>query len=243
MCSARVETDRPSVDQGLAARCLGMITAPRTTLQAVTSHPRWLGMLITVLAILAGTMFVFLSTEVGREALLDGEVRQVEALMGRISDQQYERMEATLPYARYFALVTVAVVPAVMLIVAGLLYGFFNTGVGRNATFRQVFSVVVHSSAVYATAQLFVMPLDYARETLSSPANLGAFFPMLDEAGFLARLLGAVDLFLVWSVIVFAIGVSVLFKRPTRPVAVSLLGLYVAVALLVATVISLRGGV
>jgi hypothetical protein len=42
---------------------------------------------------------------------------------------------------------------------------------------------------------------------------------MFDPGSFLARLLGAVDLFTVWQLMVLAIGVAVLYGKRTGPIA------------------------
>ena len=44
---------------------------------------------------------------------------------------------------------------------------------------------------------------------------------MLDEASPVARFLGVVDLFVVWWIVVLAIGMSVLYRRPTRSLALA----------------------
>jgi hypothetical protein len=54
---------------------------------------------------------------------------------------------------------------------------------------------------------------------------------MLEENGFLASFLGAIDLFLVWWVFALAIGLAVLYRRRTRPVAIGLLTTYGVIAL------------
>ena len=97
--------------------------------------------------------------------------------------------------------------------------GVFNAVLGGDATFKQVFSVVAHAGVVSLAQQLFVYPLDYARGSLSSPTNLGVFLPFLDENTFPARLLGAIDLFLIWWMVNLAIGLGVLYKRRTGPIA------------------------
>ena len=51
---------------------------------------------------------------------------------------------------------------------------------------------------------------------MSSATNLAVFLPMLDESSFLAKLLGTIDLFLVWWVVVLAIGLGVLYQAQDR---------------------------
>jgi hypothetical protein len=57
-----------------------------------------------------------------------------------------------------------------------------------------------------------------------------------------ARFLGALDLFVVWWVIVLAIGVAVLYRRPARSTASALMGVYVGFAALLAISMAVAGG-
>ena len=45
---------------------------------------------------------------------------------------------------------------------------------------------------------------------------------MLPEQSFIGNLLGAIDIFLIWYVVVLAIGLAVLYRRRTQPIAISL---------------------
>ena len=64
---------------------------------------------------------------------------------------------------------------------------------------------------------------------------------MLDESSFLAKFLGTIDLFIVWWVVVLAIGLAVLFKRKTGPIAAGLFIVYGVIAVIVAAFFG-RGG-
>jgi len=63
--------------------------------------------------------------------------------------------------------------------------------------------------------------------------------PMLPEQSFVAHFLGVIDIFLVWQLIVISIGLAVLYRRRTQPIATALLVVYAIIALIVAVV---RGG-
>jgi hypothetical protein len=62
------------------------------------------------------------------------------------------------------------------------------------------------------------------------------FVPFLDEKSFLSRLLGTIDLFQIWWLVVLAIGLGVLYKRRTGPIATSLLTVYAVIILAIAAV-------
>ena len=136
------------------------------------------------------------------------------------SDEQYRGMERIAPYVGYIAAAGyVIVIPIFLAIISGILLGVFNALLGGDASYKQVFAVVSHAGLITVLQTVFVMPLDYARETLSSPTTLGVFVPFLDEKSFLSRLLGTIDLFQIWWLVVLAIGLGVLYKRRTGPIA------------------------
>jgi hypothetical protein len=80
------------------------------------------------------------------------------------------------------------------------------------------------------------MPLDYVRQSLSSPTTLGAFVSFLDENSFAARFLGSIDIFYVWWLFVLAVGLGVLYKRKTGPIATTFWVLYGGIALAIAAI-------
>ena len=51
-----------------------------------------------------------------------------------------------------------------------------------------------------------------------------------------------IDLFVVWWVFVLAVGIGVLYRRRTQPIAMGLFGTYAVIALAVAAVMSRLGG-
>jgi hypothetical protein len=210
---------------------------------AVVAHPRWLGMLATTVLIVSATTSLFLSTEVGQQALLDQQVATLESFGQAVSDEQYARLEARLPtMAAVQGASVVVVVPLVLMGLAGILLGVFNGLLGGRATYRQVLTTVAHVGPVSILRSLFVLPLNFARESLSNPANLSVFFPMLDEGSFLAAFLGSIDLFLVWSVLVLAIGLGVLYHRRTGPIAAGFFTVYAIAAAAIAGVKVALGG-
>jgi hypothetical protein len=221
----------------LPARIIGVFFAPRATYADVAARPRWAGMLAVV--VLVGSMgtFAFLSTEVGRQAMLDQQIRAMESFGFKVSDAQYARMEQSLGFARYTGPIFQAIsLPLIGLGIAGLMIGLFNAILGGNAAFKQVYAIVVHSGIIMTLAQIFGLPLAYARESMSSSTNLAVFFPFLDDASFAARFLGSIDLFVIWWIVSLSIGLGVLYRRKTGPIANGLIGAYVVIGLIIAVV-------
>ena len=231
-------------EPGLPARVGGVIFSPRATYAAVAARPRVGGVLAIVLAVCAVSLFVFLSTDVGQQATIDQQVRQMEAFGRPLNDAQYARLEQMAPYSRYFgAGFQLVTLPLAALIVAGIAFAVFNAVLGGEATFKQAYAIVAHSGVIIAAQQIFALPLAYARESLSGSTNLAVFFPFLDENTFAARMLGAIDLFLVWWIVSLAIGFGVLYRRRTGPIATALLLIYASIGLIIAAIKTAISGV
>ncbi len=233
----------PAAPLGLAARAFGVLTSPRTTYAAVAARPLALGILAVVLVVVIAATVAFFSTEIGRQALVDQQVRSMEGFGRQVTDAQYQRFEQMAPYAAYFtAGGQLVFLPLSALIVAGLAFAVFNAILGGDATFEQVFAIVAHSGVVLAVQQVFTLPLDYLRESLSSPTTLAVFLPMLDENAFPARLLSSIDLFIIWWTVSLAIGLGVLYRRRTGPIATTMLVVYAVLAVVIALVKSVMSG-
>ena len=100
---------------------------------------------------------------------------------------------------------------------------------GGTATFKQLFAVVAHTGPIGVLAQLFTVPMNFAQGSMTSKTNLAVFLPMT-EGTFLGRLLATIDLFLVWQLIVLAIGLGVLTgAAPSR--SPRLFSVYAVIAL------------
>ena len=237
------QTAPPAPAKGLAARIVGVFTSPHDTYTAVAAQPRWLGVMAVVLLVGCTATFIFLSTDVGKQAMFDQQIRVMESFGVKISDAAYARMEAGLDRAPYTgALGQALTLPVVALVISGLVLAIFNAILGGDATFRQVFAVVAHSGVIVSLAQIFGLPLAYMRETMSSTTSLAVFLPFLDESSFAARFLGSIDLFQIWWLISLAIGLGVLYRKKTRPIATTMIAVYASLALVVAAIRSVLSG-
>jgi len=233
---------------GLVSRFVGIVISPRETFARVAAHPKWLGMLVVVIAVTACLAVWFQTTEVGRLASLDQAIKGMEIFGIKVSDQMYDQMQTSIMEAPVWRIVLqtgvsiVVISPIIYLAIAGVLFGVFSAALGGGAAFKQVFATIVHTGAISTLAQVFTYPLYYLRESMTSATNLAVLFPMLAEKSFLARFLGMIDLFTVWWVIVMAIGMAVLYRRKTRPIAISFFAIYGVIAVAIAAFQAMRSG-
>jgi hypothetical protein len=184
-----------------------------------------------------------LETDVGQLALLDRWDRTASALGQAVDNELYQGMlEASRRGVAYAAVMAVVMGPLLTVGLSVLLFAAFRAPPPITVRYRQVLAVVGHAGVILALRQVVSAPLTYVRETLSSPLTMGAFFPMLDEASAAARVFAAIDVFVIWWIVALAVGMSVLYRRPTRRVAYLLVGAYVTLSIAVAMLTIVVGG-
>lgn len=241
-----IEATAGAPQPGLLSRIIGVVVSPRETYKAVAERPRVLGVLVLTTLLTAVAQFGFLSSEVGRKAsldVIDQTVRTMEALGATVNDQTYAQMTAGVERAPYTTSASILIFsPISALVIAGVFLGVFNGLLGGNARFKQVLAIVTHSGVVWTLAGLLTIGIGYVTGRASGTTRLSVFFPMLEETGFLAHYLGYVDLLWLWAFVNSAIGLAVLYKRRTGPIAITLIALYLAFGILYAAVTSFVGG-
>jgi hypothetical protein len=223
-------------------RLTGMIAAPRATLAAVVSRPRWLdiGLLIIFIAVVCDT--TFLATDIGRLAALDQQVRQLESVGVDVDDELYAELLSLQPYQPLIEAASIVIGwPLAWFAVALVIQRTFKRGGRVDVPFVAVLAVVVHASSVFAVRAIVAWPANYVRESMGGATTLGALFPMFGESSLAARLLGAVDLFAIWAILLLSIGLSVLYERRAGSFARWLFGGYAAAAGLLAVAQAIRG--
>jgi len=222
---------------GLLARVMGVITSPGETFVHVVRTPKVAGMLFVVCLATALSQGLPQFTESGRAAALEMQVQQAERWTGQpVTDEAYAAMEKQSRFGAYLALVGAFIfVPFVSVIMTAVFWAVFNTILGGTASFKHVMAVLVHSQVISTLSAVVAAPIMYARGQVSASgiANLGALVP-LDETSFLAKFFGMIDLFVIWWLVVLAIGLATLYKRTTTGVATGLLATYAVIALVAA---------
>ena len=232
--SASLPASRP----GLIARLIGVLFSPKETFAAVAARPRWFGAIAVSVLVLGAAQFALLSTDVGKQLALDQQVSAMEAFGLTIPDEQYAQMEQRMEYARYTSpIFTMIAIPLFMTISAGILHVMFGMVGGGNGTYKQVYAISAHTAIISGLQLVFTTIVTLAAGR-SAGANLAVFAPTIEDTTFAYKFLSYIDLFYVWSTFITAVGLGVLYKRRTAPIAMVLLGIYFVIAALIAFAMS-----
>jgi hypothetical protein len=223
-------------------RIAGVVLRPRASLAELVRNPTWAATWTAILAVWAACGGWLLSTDVGRQALVDERVRIVEITGGTVTDAEYEALQADPPWLLYFGSGgRLLLAPPVTVLVALAVWATARAE-GTAATIHQALAIVVHASVVLVIGQVIATPFHYVRESLTSPMNLGAILPLMEQGTLPARFFGTLDLFALWWAGLIASGLSALTGRRASRYGWPLVGLFLAFATLVAVVIAVTGG-
>ena len=244
MANTTVETGAVPAPKNLLARFVGIITSPRATYESVVAQPRWLGMLVLTTLIMAVCTTLPMTTDAGREAALDQQVKQMESFGITVERRRCTRGcrsgSAITPYITAASIIVMSPIMAVIFVrhpVRDLQRrdgGHGDLQAGLHAS-----GCTPRRSA--RSASCSPGPFNYFRGAMTSATNLAVLLPMLPDTSFVGKLAGMIDLFVIWWVVVLSMGLAVLYRRKTQSIAITLFSIYAVIALAVAAFMS-RGG-
>jgi hypothetical protein len=222
-------------------RVTGVLVRPRSTMAEVARHPSFIMTWAVVLLAVAVCGGLLLSTQVGRQALVDERVRVTEALGQRVDDAGYARLEANPPVSIYLTSGgRLLLMPPVTIVVAAgvMLLGRVD---GVKLSFVAALAIVVHATLVLALQQIVATPLHYVHESLTSPMTVAGLLQIFDEGSWPSRLFGTIDVFGLWWMWLISLGLAALARRPARRYFWRLVAVYVGVAAGVAALFAVLG--
>ena len=182
-------------------------------------------------------------TRVGRLALVDEWERTALAFGQEVDDARYAELRKLSTHAVAYGIGTALLYgPVLTLAIASGVFLLFGSADQPKASFTQVCAIVAYASVPLALRQIVASVSTYVSESTASATSIGAWWPTLSEASATARFAGALDVFVIWWVILLAVGIGVLYQRNARRLAVTFLGAYAGLALLLAGTMAVLGG-
>lgn len=226
----------------LLQRVIGVVVSPGETMARIAAAPRWLDVLALTTILVAIGFSVFLASNVGKAAYVDQAVASIESWGRTVTPEMYAVVQRQAGFMAYIQGATILFFgPLMCALIAGILFGAF-TVLGGEAKYRQVLAVVAHAGVINLLQTAFTLPVNYQRQSMASATNLAVFFPNLAEGTFLASVMGFIDLFWIWYLVVLAIGLAAVYRRKWTSVAGGLFVVYVLIGLAVAAVKAALGG-
>jgi hypothetical protein len=211
------EESAPSLSE--PQRLLYTFTAPGQTMADLRRNASWWvpWLLISIVSV----AFVFaLDKKIGWSQVIETEIQsnpkgaeRIERLVPEQREKVLRQQEMGARLVGYAAPLTTLLT---LVVVAGLLLGVFNFGFGAKLSFKQLMGVSAYSflPSIFSTLLMIVYMFFVEPEAfdLKNPIATSAGYFVPGTMPFLKGVLGALDLFTLWTVFLLAVGVAALGK-------------------------------
>ncbi len=221
-------------------KIIGIFTSPKETFTEINTKPTWLlpFIIITLLAVISQFLVMDITFQ-----------DQIEVMKSRGMSQEQielaqERMEGPMKYIGFIAAPIGILI--VWLILAGILVFTGNNIMGGNANFKNVLAVVSWSGIIGIVQQVLYTYLVISNGTRFGVTTSLAILLPAPQVGesqtLLYRILSRFDIFTIWTLILWIIGLSIVYNFSTKRSATMVLSLWIIYIIFVVAAGSLLGG-
>jgi hypothetical protein len=214
-------------------RLIGVFVSPESTMQDIAARPTWVVPLI-ILMLVGALSGYFLKDAILQTQLEGMEKRNMTAEQ---IEQARPMMEKMMTYTAPLApLITT---PIFYVIIAGVLMLVGNLILGGETRFPTIFSVTCWSGMISVLSSLINVPVMVNRQVMESATSVASLFPAEESPSFFHNLLGQIDLFWIWWVVVLGFGIAAAYKFSTRKAMTTVFILWAIFAVVAAAIKSL----
>jgi len=228
-----------SVSDSGFGRLLGVLVSPGKTFRAIAQRPTWAWPLL-VLVLVGSTVGFLMFQKVDMAASMRQQMersgQQMTAEQKQQMDETWEKLGKYMPVIAVGA--GVLFTPVLYLLVA-LLFWFAFRLAAAELSFLQSFAVTLHALMPQALKALLSIPVVLGRQSISMEdarggrilmSSLAAFAPEGTGAALLA-LLGSVDFFTLWSLVLLIVGFRTVGRTKTGTAAGVVIGSWAVLVL------------
>ncbi|MDQ6803242.1 MAG: YIP1 family protein [Acidobacteriota bacterium] len=238
-------SDTPGPKPSGFQRIIGVLISPDETFASIARQPDFLAplLLILILAVVGGIIFA-------QRVDFAAPAREAMEQRGNMSEAQMESaLKISAAIGKIFSYGAPVVSVIVLLIVSAVLLLAFRM-MGGEGTFKQAFAATVYAwmpltilniiLLVIIMAKTGITALDLPTLVMSNPA----FLVTMKEHPFLFALLASIDIFTIWTLVLFIFGFSHLSKfskSKSAAVVITVWVIWTCIKLIGPTIRALKG--
>ncbi len=214
----------PVREMGVFGRIIGIFTSPRETFESIDRKPTWLVPFIINLVFVIVLQYLVMDIAI-KDQIATMKARDLPAEQMQVIES---RMQGPTKYIGMIAGPVVTLIAWAIL--AGILLFGGNTIIGGETKYKKVFSVVAWSSLVGLLGGILKTFLILSKGTthgvVTSLAILLPTPPLGQKAPVFYRFLSRFDLFTIWTLILWIIGLAVIYRFTTKKSSTLVLSLW-----------------
>ena len=215
---AALPTPAPDGSDNPIGRIIGVIVNPKATFASIVARPTWILPIVIMMILASITVFVF-SERVGWRQFMIRQNEQSERTQKQMEnmtpEQRDQMLDTQVRVASKIGYVSTTVGILIgALVVAGVLLLGFMVIAGVRPTYTQTLGIVTHAwvgpgiiASLLGILILFLKDPSTVDLNNLVASNVGALMPD-DTAKWLKTLLGSIDVFAFWNILLMAFGFS-----------------------------------
>ncbi len=213
MSEQLVQNDRAAKSEGglgFWGRLINIYVNPRKAFQAIDDRPTWLMPLILI------GLIAILATQLMFPVIMQSQLEKIRS-MPNIPPEQLAAIEKQFTenssQQRILTLVSQAVVmPIIFLLISAIFYFVGSVLLGGDTKFKKVLAVFCWASCISILGTLVVAPLVMAKGNFNVSISPALLLPGDSIGTTIHTLLSKFDFFTIWSLAVFALGFSIIYR-------------------------------
>lgn len=227
-------TDVPAAPYPLSRRVVDTFVSPGRLFEYFREHTPWVGPLLITIVIGVATVLLVPAELIVQQA----EEAFRESGQGAAAAPDLSTMG--LMGKLFGAAAVVIGQPILAFLAAAILLLVFTTILSGEARYQQYLTITTHVLLITALGGLITLPLMILSGNLELQLSLSLLTPFLDPESILFRILRGLNIFTLWALVVSALGVSIINRRPSWGTASAiLLGVYLVLVVGIAVITSL----
>ncbi|MCG8605274.1 YIP1 family protein [bacterium] len=214
-------------------RIIGVFTSPGKTFSSIDVKPGWI--VPVLVSVVVSVVFMSLAGDIVVKAQMETQIEGMED-----QGMTAEQIEQAVTIGTYFGYGMSVVLPFLAVIVVSAVFMFVgNVILGGKTDFKKLMSVTAHSWLTLSLGALLTLPLVLSKQNAYVNFSLASLMDDKGASTFLYQLLFRVDVFAIWCIAVYAIGLGTIYKMKTQKMATAIVVVYLLYTLGVAGLTSL----
>ncbi len=220
-------------------RMLDVFFSPTKVFTYLKEKPQWVAAFIIVIVVVAVVGAV--TVGITRETIIE---QQTEAMRERgLTEEQMDQAlrVASGPLLYISSAVGAAIFTALLLVVFAFLLNVFTPVFGGTAAFKTVFSLISHTALVRTLGAIVKLILVIITKSIYVTTSLALLVPNMARESFGYQFLNGCDFFIIWEMILVAIGINITNDVPKKSAYVLVFVIWLVSLFVGAFLATLRG--
>jgi hypothetical protein len=241
MSNGTVGTAVMSAAKSPFERLVGVFINPRETLEDVAARPSfWIPLIaLCVVVILNGILLLEINMEYGLEKMRNMSFVTPE-IMAKAEEDMQQALNSPWRFTRALYGPIIFVIFWIVTAAAFMFGG--NVIMGGEAKYKTVFSVIAWAGLIWVLEVIVKTPLMLSQRTPEIYMSLATLLGGDDNTTFFYRLLNRFDIFTIWQLFVYTLGVAAIYKFSNGKASTVVVGAWVVYNIIYLTIAQLFGG-